>query len=270
VSSSPLFAAFDIETTGLVAGVDRIVELAAVLFNAEGTLDTWSGLVDPGMPISPAAGNVNGITAHMVKGQPPISCVLPGFLVFLSKGTPVAHNAPFDVGFLCADIDAGSLCPPAGPVLDTRTLARRAFPGRFSYSLVNLAADLDLRGPEDAHRALADAHTCRRLFLACVAAIAPDGEITVQRLAEASGPLGFAEHAPRQQRTAAILEKARAAGADVEIDYRSGLGATTSRRIRPLSFTRAGAGIAVVALCQLRKANRTFLLDSITAVRPVT
>jgi DNA polymerase-3 subunit epsilon len=222
------------------------------------------------MPISPAAGNVNGITAEMLKGKPSLSSVLPGFLDFIARGVPVAHNATFDVAFLCAEMGDEGLFAPQGSVLDTRRLARKAFPGRWSYSLANLAADLGLRGTEDAHRALADAHTCGRLLLACVAALAPGRAISVEELAEASGPLGFVDNAPRHHRMAALLEKARKAGDDVEIDYRSGLGETTTRVIKPLAFTRAGPGIAVIAFCQLRNANRTFLLDSISAVRHVT
>lgn len=268
MSSRDLFVAFDIETTGLVAGVDRIVELAAVLFREDEPLEAWSRLVDPGMPISTAAGNVNGITDSMVQGQLPVAAVLPAFLGLLSRGTPVGHNAGFDVGFLCAAIEEAGIAPPPGPVLDTRALARHAFPGRFSYSLVNLAADLSLEGTEGAHRALADAHTCRRLFRACCRVLSPDGCVGVEELAALSGPLGFAEHAPRQQKTAALLEQARVDGVDVEIEYRSGQGQITRRVIRPRSFTRAGSGIAVVAFCRLRGASRTFLLDSIASVRP--
>ncbi len=159
---------------------------------------------------------------------------------------------------------------PRVPSLIPAGLHGKPFPGRWSYSLANLAADLDLRGTEDAHRALADAHTCRRLFLACAAALGQERPLTVAELAEASGPLGFVEHAPRHQRVAALLDRARKAGDDVEIDYRSGAGKTTTRTIRPLTFTRAGPGIAVVAYCRLRKASRTFMLDSILAVRTVT
>jgi DNA polymerase-3 subunit epsilon len=268
VSSKPVFAAFDLETTGLVAGVDRIVELAAVLFRTDEVLDTWTALVDPGIPIPPDAGGVNGITDGMVRGQPRIDSVLRPFLGFLSRGAPVAHNAVFDVGFVCADMREEALEPPPGPVLDTRTLARRAFPGRYSYSLSSLARDFKLRGDESAHRALADAQTCRRLFLACARELGAERELSVDELAAMSGPLDFAAHAPRQQITATLLERARVDGGEVEIEYHSGAGETTRRRIRPLTFTRVGANIAVVAYCSLRKANRTFVLESIASVRP--
>ena len=161
------YVAFDVETTGLIPGVDRILELAAVMFEGGRVLDCFQLLVDPRVCIPQAASRVNGITDQMVNGAPPIEEALPGFLGFLGKGTPVAHNATFDVGFITADARRTGQVPPAGPVLDTRGLARRAFPARASYSLQNLSRDLRLE--QGTHRALADAHACRQLFLRCPA-----------------------------------------------------------------------------------------------------
>jgi DNA polymerase III epsilon subunit family exonuclease len=268
VSSRASFVAFDLETTGLVPGVDRIVELAGVLFEGDDVLESWSTLVDPGIPIPPDAASVNGITDDMLRGQPRIESVLPRFADFLRRGIPVAHNACFDVGFLAAALRDAGVEPPPGPVLDTRALARRAYPGRFSYSLENLARDLSLQPGSHAHRALADADTCRMLFVACMAALAGTAELAAPELARISGPLDFTGNAPPQVEVATLLERARVEGSEVEIEYRSGMGETTRRRIRPLSFTRTGTSIAIVAWCYLRKAERTFNLDSISSVRP--
>jgi predicted DNA-binding transcriptional regulator YafY len=54
----------------------------------------------------------------------------------------------------------------------------------------------------------------------------------------------------------------------LEIEYRSGQGETTRRRIRPLRFARVGSSIAVIAWCYLRGGDRTFILESITSARP--
>jgi DNA polymerase III epsilon subunit-like protein len=190
--------------------------------------------------------------------MPTIGEALPPFLALLSKGSPVAHNAVFDVGFLSQDIMAAGLCAPGGPVWDTRLLARRAFPGRYSYSLANLVRDFGLK-VTGAHRALADAHACRLLCLHC----------GVEALACLGGePLDFSAHAPRLARTAAMLQQARAAGATVEISYRSARGELTTRTIQPLSFSCVGGSAAVTAFCMLRNEKRTFFLDSILEVRP--
>ena len=261
--------AFDVETTGLVAGVDRVVELAAVAFQGDEVLDTFSRLVNPGIPMPSAAARVNGITDEMLAEAPPPAAALPEFLCLLRRGTPLAHNAAFDVGFVGIEAEEAGLPAPQGPVLDTRGLARRAFPGRFSYSLGNLSRDLQLEMPV-AHRALADAHACRWLFHACARKLARDAELTIEDLARLSGaPLDFFCHAPRQPRTARLVQQALAQGTMVDISYRSSGGAVTERTIKPISFCLVGGNVAVVAFCTLRNDTRTFFLDSIAEARAV-
>ena len=98
------FVSFDIETTGLSPIKDRIVEIGAVKFKNQKIIDTFQEFVDPKMPISPGASAVNGITDDMVLGKATIEEILPRFNSFLGRNIPVAHNAPFDVGFLSYDI----------------------------------------------------------------------------------------------------------------------------------------------------------------------
>jgi DNA polymerase-3 subunit epsilon len=269
VSNNQVFIAFDIETTGLLPGVDRIIELAGVAFQDDAVLSTFAQLLDPGIPIPREAGKVNGITDDMVKGMPTAAQTLPDFLAFLRRGTPVAHNAVFDVSFLQGDIEAAGIAAPVGPVLDTRGLARQAFPGRFSYSLTNLVKDMGLT-VDGAHRALADAHACRLLFLLCMSRLGQGTAPGIDDLSRMSGaPLDFGQHAPRQARTAAALDQALRNGTTVEIAYRGAGGELTQRRIRPLSFGRVGGSVAVVAFCMMRNDKRTFRIDSILEVRAV-
>ena len=267
MSSSETFVAFDVETTGLFPGVDRIVELGAVQFQGDIVVDTWTCLVDPGLPIPEGATRVHGITDQDVRGKALLDEALPGFLSFLSRGTPVAHNAEFDVGFLYTGMAAAGLPGPEAPVLDTRGLARRAFPGRFSYSLANLLKDHGLEA-ESAHRALADAYSCRRLFLLCMGILGRDGQVPVHELACMSGaPLDFREKAPQCARTAALLDRALRRGDSVRIAYRSAEGEITHRTIRPLSFTIVGGTVGITAFCMLRNEKRTFRLQAISDVR---
>jgi DNA polymerase III subunit epsilon len=268
------FVAFDLETTGLIAGVDRIVEMGAVLFEGEQVLEEYAQLVDPGIPMPAAATRVNGITDAMLRGRPTVAEALPCFLALLCRGTPVAHNACFDVGFLSADIEICGFLPPPGPVLDTRGMAKRAFPGRFSYSLANLVRDHHLEVP-GAHRALADAHACRALFLLCAEVIEksprPAGvaDLLGRELRGACAPpLDFSENAPREARTAAQLQRALREEASVTIEYRSARGERTERTIRPLAFDTMGGALVINAFCELRGSERTFRLDAILEVRP--
>lgn len=272
-----VFVAFDTETTGLIAGVDRIVEVAAVVFRGTAVLREHEQLVDPGIPIPAAVQAINKISDEMVRGMPSIQEALPGFLAVLREGIPVAHNAPFDVGFLCPDIERFGLQAPDTPVLDTRGLARKAFPGRQSYSLDNLARELcpQERGGGSAqrvgassHRALADAHACAALLDACVNRLSARSPLSVEDLIRLSGPrLGFLADAPRVPRLAAVLDGALRAGALVEIQYVSSQGEKTVREIRPLSFVVQGGAPAISAFCRLRNETRTFRLDAIREIR---
>ena len=161
----------------------------------------------------------------------------------------MAHNATFDVGFLAADIIRTGHIPPAGPVLDTRGMAKRAFPARSSYSLENLTRDLRLEA--GMHRALADAHACRELFLRCRTTLGEDASPSA--LVAASGPvLDLICHVPPLVDLAINLAGAMGTGSEVRIEYRSSQGKITVRDIRPLAFSIVGGSICIRADCRLR------------------
>lgn len=265
--AAPVFVAFDVETSGLIAGVDRVVELAAVVFRGEEVLEESSALVNPGVSIPAAVSRVTGITDQTLAGAPPPAGPLAQFLRLLARGTPVAHNATFDVGFVLTEAREAGLALPPGPVLDTRGLARRAYPGRYSYGLANLVRDLQIR-TEGNHRALADAHACRLLFLECARALSgnrhPYAWPSLEELARLSGrPLDFHQHAPRQPALARMLQNAVLRGSGVQITYRSSDGEVTERLVMPLSISCVGGEPAVRAFCTLRGEDRTFFLGSI-------
>jgi DNA polymerase-3 subunit epsilon len=164
------FTAFDIETTGLDNRRDSIVEMGAIRFNRQGIIDHYVQLSDPGFPMPAGAGKVNNITDAMLAGQPPIQEVLPVFLRFAADSIVLAHNAPFDCGFvnrslsrLCDDGYVQHSALP-NPVADTLPLARRMLPGRSHYHLQDIAAFLGFKA-EAAHRALDDARLCMEIFI---------------------------------------------------------------------------------------------------------
>src|SRR5580698_4507970 len=76
------FIAFDLETTGIVAGVDRVVEIGAVRFIDGQVEGVFSTLVDPQIPMPPGASRVNGITDDMLHGKPRIDELLEPFAEF--------------------------------------------------------------------------------------------------------------------------------------------------------------------------------------------
>ncbi len=161
--TSPLrdvtFVVVDLETTGGSAAADgRITEIGAVKVRGGEVLGEFATLVDPGMPIPPFITVLTGISDGMVVAAPCIEEVLPAFLEFASGTVLVAHNAPFDIGFLRAACAAAGRPWPEFDVLDTCRLARKALTRDEvpNVKLSTLAAHF--RSPvTPAHRALADA-----------------------------------------------------------------------------------------------------------------
>ena len=172
------FTAFDFETTGLYPATDRIVEFGAVTFRDGEIVDRFERLANPGMPISPDAAAVSGISDADVAESDPVAQVVPEFVEFLGTTVLIAHNAPFDLGFLRAAVASLGRPDISNTIVDTQVLAMKAFPRRKSYGLQNLAAELGLP-PNRAHRALDDAIMCMRLFERCVAELSFMGDLEV-------------------------------------------------------------------------------------------
>jgi DNA polymerase-3 subunit epsilon len=120
------FCVVDLETTGgSAAAGSKITEVGAVKVRGGVVLGEFQTLVDPTTPIPAFIAVLTGITDAMVASAPRIDSVLPAFLEFARGCVLVAHNAPFDTGFLRhAAAELGHPWP-AFEVLDTAVLARR-------------------------------------------------------------------------------------------------------------------------------------------------
>ena len=261
------FVALDVETTGLWPVADRIVEIGAVKFRNRKVIDTFQELVDPKMPISPGAFAVNGITGEMVRGKPTIEHVLPRFISFLGESVPVAHNAPFDVGFLFYDISRLNLKTADEPILDTCAIPKKVFPYLYSYSLESLVSALQIEAGR-LHRALADAEACMEIFWRCVAEIGGPGHVTWQEILELNGPaLSLHTGEILIQKPFRPLKEALESGTEVEIVYEDARGSLTTRQITPLAMGLFRGTIMMEAFCHLRKDKRNFRLDRIIEIR---
>ncbi len=170
------FIAFDLETTGTVPGVDQIVEIGAVRFNNGVVESVFSTLVDPQKPIPPGATAVNGITDDMVRGKPRIETLLKSFSEFCEDSILVAHNAPFDSGFLNCDIKKYESLAPNGVIIDTLTISRKVFPGLPNYKLGTLVQHLKITAT-GFHRAEEDATYCGQVFIEMVKRISVGGKL---------------------------------------------------------------------------------------------
>ncbi|WP_349238405.1 DEDD exonuclease domain-containing protein [Nocardioides sp. InS609-2] len=120
------FTVVDLETTGgSAAGGSMITEIGAVKVRSGEVLGEFQTLVNPRAEIPPFIAVLTGITNAMVSDAPSIESALPAFLEFAAGTVLVAHNAPFDVGFLQHFNREQGRAWPRFEVLDTAKLARR-------------------------------------------------------------------------------------------------------------------------------------------------
>ena len=163
VYDTAVFVAFDTETTGLDPASGRIVEIGAVKFDRRGIIARYNVLINPEMPMPEEAGKVNGITDAMLKDKPLIAAVFPDFFDFIGTGVLVAHNAPFDINYVNAELKRLKKLSLTNKVVDTRIFAKEVYTGLSSYALQDLAVQLGITALE-AHRAEDDARVCMELF----------------------------------------------------------------------------------------------------------
>jgi len=190
------FVVLDLETTGgSPHDGDGITEVGAVKVRAGEELGRFATLVNPGQPIPAFITVLTGITTAMVTPAPRIEGVLPGLLEFLRDGVLVAHNAPYDVGFLKTTCARHGYPWPNPKVLDTAALARRVLiqdevPNR---KLSTLAHYLRTEH-QPTHRALDDALTTVDVLHALIGRL---GSFNVRTLGDA---IEFAKAVTPQQR----------------------------------------------------------------------
>lgn len=180
--SDVTFCVVDLETTGGSATADRITEIGAVKVRSGDVLGEFQTLVNPARPIPGMITVLTGITESMVAQSPQIDSVLPAFLEFARGSVLVAHNAPFDVGFLKqAAADLGRPWP-GFEVLDTVKLARHVVTKDESpnHKLASLARVFNSSVTPN-HRALDDARATVEVLHGLIGRL---GSLGVQSLEE--------------------------------------------------------------------------------------
>ncbi len=157
----PIRVALDLETTGLHAEQDAILEVAAVKFQGETILDQMETLVAPGRSIPFRVQRLTGITPQKIAAAPPFEAISGRLQQFLGDYPIVGHSIPFDVGFL-------RRCGLArnNPLIDTFELATVLLPSLPSYGLGQVAAALGLTVAPGRHRAMVDTLLAMDVFVA--------------------------------------------------------------------------------------------------------
>ena len=167
-----LIAFLDVETTGLEASTNRVIEVGVVLGRGGEILSKHGWLINPERPIPAESTAIHHITDADVAGQPTFKEIAPELLALLEGALPAAYNASFDRGFILAEFGRAGLAPASPPPalradvdwLDPLPFARALNPG-LRVTLGEMAARLGI-SLENAHRATDDSAAALQVLYA--------------------------------------------------------------------------------------------------------
>lgn len=199
--SATTFVVVDLETTGGSPGVNAITEIGAQKVRGGQVIGEFQTLVNPGVPIPPFITVLTGITESMLIPAPKIDEVFPQLLEFLGSETEtvlVAHNAPFDVGFLKAAATGLGYNFPKFQVLDTVRIARQVLTKDEvrNYKLETLSQFFRTE-TSPTHRALDDVRATVSVLHGLIERLGSFGIFTLEELKEFSNRITKAQAAKK-------------------------------------------------------------------------
>jgi len=173
----------DTETTGLdpLTG-DRVIEVAAVeLFNLLPTGEAFHSVIDPERDIPAEASRIHGFTNSDVAGKPKFAAIAGQLLKFLGDADIIAHNAPFDFGFLDAELFRCQRLPlDRRRMIDSLAMAKTRFPGmpnNLDALCRRLGVDNSMRGN---HNAVLDCQLLAQVYLEMMGGKQPGLELAAR------------------------------------------------------------------------------------------
>ncbi len=157
------YTVIDLETTGLNAAADRIVEYGAVRVRDGRPTEEFSALVKLDEPLPVEIARLTGITQEELAGGMEPSVALEAFLEFVGKDTLVGHNLKFDLEFLRAACTRNQKTMPNPRKIDLLPIARRKTMDVTNYKLLTLVQHFGLAERVE-HRALPDCRLTQKLY----------------------------------------------------------------------------------------------------------
>lgn len=158
----------DTETTGLDPKQGhRIIEVAAIELSGRNvSKNTFHRYLNPERDIDEGAAAVHGLTLDRLQDEAKFAEIAPALLEFIGDAELIIHNAPFDMGFLNAELAKLDLPPLQNKVIDTLKVAKELHPGKKN----NLNALCDRYFIDNSHRtlhgALLDTELLAEVYLA--------------------------------------------------------------------------------------------------------
>ena len=190
------YVVLDLETTGLNAYYDRIIEFGAVKVEHGIVTESMDLLINPERPLPKRIVEITNITDKMLEKQPTIREALPKIIEWIGDAILVTHNASFDFSFLQYALKRENMPILTNPVIDTLPLSRYLFPESRSHTLGSLCRNMEVEYKEDeAHRADYDAKVLNDVWMPMLVLLTKSNRhLTHAALGELGTPKALYKH----------------------------------------------------------------------------
>lgn len=135
------YIVFDIETTGLNATKEELIQISAVKMEKGEKIDSFNEYITPSQPLSDFIKEITNITDEDIMNSKSLPEVLQNFLDFIQDSVLIAHNILFEMKFLQENLKKCHFPPLKNTYIDSLELACRIYPDRKRYGIVSLIQD---------------------------------------------------------------------------------------------------------------------------------
>ena len=170
------FSVIDVETTGLSAKTNRVIEIGLVKVRNYKIVERYETLINPGSYIPGFISQLTGITDDDVADAPFFSDIIEDLKHFIGETIICGHNLSFDSSFIKYEFFRNGDEPLYNEQVCTLKLARRMFPDLKSKSLTSVIKHLKLKN-KSAHRALGDAEVTARTLIKMIKQLKKDSRV---------------------------------------------------------------------------------------------
>ena len=178
------FSVLDVETTGLSAKNNRVIEIGIVKVKNLKIADKYTTLINPGCDIPYFITQFTGISNSDVAYSPGFYDTAEEIEEFIGNSIVSGHNLSFDEGFLSYEFIRNGFEPLSNLSVCTLKLSRKIFPSLKSKSLGSVSEYLGIKN-RDSHRALSDAEATAQILIKLLRKLSKENGIkTIQQLLE--------------------------------------------------------------------------------------
>ncbi|QQS38152.1 MAG: 3'-5' exoribonuclease [Ignavibacteriales bacterium] len=170
------FAVVDVETTGLNARYNNIIEIGIVKVSNQKITGKYQSLINPAKNIPYFITQMTGISDDDVYNAPMFDEVAEEIKEFIGASILTAHNFSFDYSFLKREFENAGVEPLSNPQLCTLKIARRMYPMLRSKSLGSVCSHLNVKN-KNAHRALDDAEVTAKILIKMIKELKKSEEV---------------------------------------------------------------------------------------------